>query len=85
MTTEKLKPVPRDTIYRLASCKTPGRYWFVGKDEHDIYVWDRENSTGMCGEEVAFRIGEGEKAVVVVKGPFCASARSLFEETGVRI
>jgi hypothetical protein len=70
-----------ETIYQLKFSE-PGRYWFIGKSENDIWVWDRELQNGCYGKMRRFRIGEAPEAVVEVKGPWNGSKASLLKETG---
>ena len=70
-----------ETIYKLKS-GVNGRFWFVGNNENDIWVWDRNNQNGIMGDKRLFRIGEGDMAFVEVFGPWCSNKDSLRKETG---
>jgi hypothetical protein len=83
MSQGKLSPVRDETIYRLKNGEN-GRWWFIGKDEHDLWVWDRNNQNGIMGDMRTFRIGEGDESYVQVHGPWNSNADALFKETGER-
>jgi len=73
-----------ETIYKLIR-DPKGKFWFVGKDENDIWFWDQQNTNGLNGDYKTFRLGPDTLDIVDVRGPWCSNAKALFEETGEKV